>query len=105
MATLVFTSGCMSSQQVRRADESRLVGELAEPKKLISNGAEVERININVASAQQLERIPHIGSVMARRIVEHRERFGPFRRPEHLIITDGMSDIRFRRIRHLITAE
>jgi competence protein ComEA len=62
-------------------------------------------ININTASAQELEKLPAIGKGLAERIVDHREKYGPFRRPEHLIIVRGISDKRFRALRDLITVE
>lgn len=64
-----------------------------------------KRININTASANELETLPGIGKGLAERIVEHRQKFGPFRRPEHLIIVRGISDKRFRALRDLITVE
>ncbi len=75
-----------------------------------SNSAELfqnhhERININTASIKELEELPGIGKGLAERIVDHREKYGPFRRPEHLIIVRGISDKRFRGLRDLITAE
>src|SRR5436190_11401619 len=63
------------------------------------------RININTASAEELEKLPGIGKALAARIVEHREKYGPFRKPEHLIIVRGISDKRFRALRELITVE
>ena len=63
------------------------------------------RININTASAKELEALPAIGKGLAARIVEHREKYGPFRRAEHLIIVRGISDARFRALRDLITVE
>ena len=39
------------------------------------------------------------------KIVEHREKHGLFKRPEHLMRIQGISDVRFRRIRHLIRVE
>jgi competence ComEA-like helix-hairpin-helix protein len=63
------------------------------------------RININTASANELETLPGIGKGLAERIIEHREKYGPFRRPEHLIIVRGISDKRFRALRDLITVE
>jgi competence ComEA-like helix-hairpin-helix protein len=63
------------------------------------------RININTASVNELETLPGIGKGLAERIVEHRKKYGPFRRPEHLIIVRGISDKRFRAIRDLITVE
>ena len=63
------------------------------------------RINVNTASANELETLPGIGKGLAERIVEHRQKYGPFRRPEHLIIVRGISEKRFRAIRDLITVE
>jgi len=62
-------------------------------------------ININTASANELETLPGIGKGLAERIIDHRERFGPFRRPEHLIIVRGISDRRFRALRDLVTVQ
>lgn len=63
------------------------------------------RININTASAKELETLPGIGKALAERITEHREKYGLFRRPEHLIIVRGISDKRFRALRDLVTVE
>jgi competence protein ComEA len=71
----------------------------------IANQADSSRININIAPARELERLPGIGQGLAERIISHRERFGPFRRPEHLIIVRGISDKRFRALRDLITVQ
>jgi competence ComEA-like helix-hairpin-helix protein len=59
-------------------------------------------ININTATSEELQRLPHIGASMARKIIEHREKHGLFKRPEQLMMISGISDVRFRRIRHLI---
>ncbi len=62
-------------------------------------------VSINRASQAELERLPGVGPVLAARIIEHRERHGPFRRVEHLLIVRGVSDRRFRELRALVTAE
>ncbi len=62
-------------------------------------------IDINAASAAELEKIPHIGAKLAQRIIEHREKYGRFRRPESLMLVPGVSDERFRRIRNSIKIE
>ena len=64
-----------------------------------------QRININTASAKELETLPGIGQALAERIIEHRNKYGPFRKPEHLIIVRGISEGRFRALRDLITVE
>lgn len=63
------------------------------------------QININTASAKELETLPGIGKSLAERIIEHREKYGPFRRAEHLIIVRGISDRRFRALRAMITVD
>lgn len=70
-----------------------------------SNLTIAQRININTATIEDLERLPGIGKGLAERIIDHRESFGPFRRTEHLIIVRGISDRRFRALRDLITVE
>ena len=78
-----------------------------QPQPLITsqNNSETARININTASVKELEKLPGIGKGLAERIVEHREKYGPFRRPEHLIMVRGISDKRFRALRDSITVE
>jgi competence protein ComEA len=85
------------------------------PRRAALNGDRVTRaaathqnvapISINRASREELERLPGIGPSLAARIVEQRERHGPFRRVEHLLIVRGISERRFREIRTLITAD
>lgn len=62
-------------------------------------------ININTASAKELEKIPNIGEKLAEKIIKHRERFGKFRKPEYLMLVQGISDKRFRKMRVLIKVE
>ena len=76
-----------------------------EPNFALASPQDSTRININTASAAELEKLPGVGRVLAERIIEHREQYGPFRRPEHLIIVRGISDRRFRALRELITVE
>ncbi len=84
------------------------------PRQPISKNASVEpsssasrlsAININTASAAEIERLPGIGPVLAERIVAHRQENGPFRRVEHLMMVRGISDRKFREIRQSVTVE
>jgi competence protein ComEA len=63
------------------------------------------RININSASADELETLPGVGKVIAERIIEHRQKYGPFHRAAHLMMVRGISDRKFRDLRDSITAE
>jgi competence ComEA-like helix-hairpin-helix protein len=62
-------------------------------------------ININTATAAQLESLPGVGKVIAERIIAHREQYGSFRRPEHLMMVRGISDRKFRELRTMIVVE
>lgn len=63
------------------------------------------RVSLNHASRDELEKLPGIGPALAARIVEWRERYGPFRRAEHLMMVRGISERLFRQLRPYITAD
>ena len=63
------------------------------------------RVNINTAREAELEKLPGIGRALAARIIAYRERYGRFRRPEHLMMVRGIGDRRFRQLRSLVTVE
>lgn len=50
------------------------------------------RIDVNRASATELEELPGVGPVTAQRIIEHREANGPFADPRDLIAVPGIGE-------------
>ena len=64
-----------------------------------------DAININTATADDLERLPHIGRKTAESIVEFRTENGPFRRVEHLLLIRGVSERRFQELRPLLRVD
>jgi competence protein ComEA len=92
VAQMLIGPGCI--RQPRRNAE----------RKPASNSAETA-INLNTASTEELETLPGIGNAIAERIVAYREQYGPFRRPEHLMMVQGISDQKFRAIRSRIKTE
>ena len=62
-------------------------------------------ININTADAAQLQKLPRVGPRLAEKIIEHRKRYGPFRKVEHLLIVEGVSEERFLELRQFINTE
>jgi competence protein ComEA len=61
------------------------------------------RININSATAEELEALPSIGEVIAARIIAYREQNGAFRSVDDLIHVEGVSDRTIDDIRNLVT--
>src|SRR5690606_28816974 len=59
-------------------------------------------VDVNRADAAELQRLPGIGPVLAARIVEHRERWGPFSAPEDLLEVSGIGPRELERIRDRI---
>jgi competence protein ComEA len=56
------------------------------------------RININKASVEELEQLPRVGQAVAQRIVDYREKHGPFKRVEDLKSVRGIGDKVFDQI-------
>lgn len=62
-------------------------------------------VNINTASEKQLKSLPGIGDELAARIVEYRTKVGQFRKPEHLLMVEGISEGRLKNLLPYITTE
>ena len=62
-------------------------------------------VNLNTATAEELIGLPGIGEVLSRKIIEYRERNGPFRRSEEIIIIEGFSEKKYRAIADLVCVE
>ena len=62
-------------------------------------------IYINVASADELEKLPGIGRKTAETIVSFRNENGPFRRVEHVMLIRGVSEARFLELRPYLRAD
>jgi competence protein ComEA len=56
-------------------------------------------VDLNSADADLLDRLPGIGPVLARRIVAHRDRAGPFRRVDELLQVEGIGPRLLERLR------
>ena len=95
LAAAIFFSGACSAKKIaayRSTDRPQTQQQLL-------------RVNLNTANAEELERIPYVGPRLAEKIVEHRERYGRFRKAEHLLIIDGVSEKRFHAMRNFITID
>lgn len=60
------------------------------------------RININIADADTLARLPRIGPALAQRIIVYRQEHGPFKRIEDICDVKGIGDAIFAAIKGAI---
>jgi len=88
---LVVCCGGKQSKQVFTENGGKLLPENA--------------LNINQATKEQLAKLPNVGEKTAENIIEHREKYGNFRKPEHLLLVRGISDKKFRELQNLIKTE
>ena len=66
---------------------------------------ETEKININKASVEELTQLKRIGPKIGQRIVEYREKHGPFGQPEDIMKVKGIGPKTLELIKDQITVE
>lgn len=88
-------------EKVEVPRKARLARE-GEPSTEVARVSKVTKVNVNTASAQELEVLPEIGPSLAQRIIEHRKEHGPFRRPEDLLAVKGIGPKKLEQIRPFI---
>jgi len=59
-------------------------------------------LNLNIATADDLIKLPGIGEGMAKKIIDYRAQHGQFRRRQDIIIIDGFSEKKYRDIAEMI---
>ncbi|MCX7694397.1 MAG: helix-hairpin-helix domain-containing protein [Caloramator sp.] len=62
-----------------------------------------DKININTATLEELKKLPRIGDALAKRIIEYRNKNGPFKRIEDLKNVSGIGDKMFENIKDMIS--
>jgi len=65
---------------------------------------DVARVDLNIASEEELQALPGIGPLLAARIVNYRVEVQPFQDPADITAVPGVSDAMYARIADLLTA-
>ena len=60
-------------------------------------------LNLNAATAADLEKLPGVGAAMATRILEYRQKSGGFKKIEELMNVQGIGERNFLRLKPLVT--
>ena len=75
----------------------------AAASKAVARPAIAGPINVNTASASDFEGLPGIGPAMAARIVEYRQKNGPFKKLEDLMNVRGLGEKNFLKLKPQLT--
>jgi len=66
-------------------------------------GAATAVINLNTATAEQLDSLPGVGAALAARIVEYRQKNGSFKKVEDLMNVKGIGEKAFLKMKNRLT--
>lgn len=64
-----------------------------------------EKINLNTATLEELTKLKRIGPAYAQRIIDYREKYGPFEKIEDLMKVKGIGQKTFDANKDIITVE
>ena len=70
-----------------------------------ANAGDAQPININTASAEELTQLKGVGANYAAKIIEFREKNGPFKKPEDLTLVPRIGQRTFEKNKDLILVE
>jgi len=90
LAGPVFAPATVSAQQ-QPAAQAPVKGGAATP------------VNLNTATAEQLDGLPGVGPAMVARILEYRQKNGGFKKIEELMNVKGIGEKNFLKLKPLIT--
>jgi len=74
-----------------------------EPARAGAKPASTAIVNLNTASASDLEGLPGIGAKTAARILEYRQKNGPFKKVEELMNVRGVGEKNFLKLKPQLT--
>ncbi len=80
-----------------------LLAQSATPRPNSSPAKPAAIVNLNTATSAELEMLPGVGAKMAARIIEYRQKKGPFKKVEELMNVQGIGEKNFLKLRSQLT--
>jgi len=107
LIVLVFLSACFVLTLITVREEPEYIAVLHTSAAVsdISETAAENLININTASAEELQKLPGIGEVLAKRIIAYRTAVGEFDETSEIMNVAGIGEKTFENIKDLISVD
>jgi competence protein ComEA len=81
------------------ATGATLAAQTRTPPAAAAKPASTAVVNINTASATEIATLPGVGAKMAARIIEYRQKNGPFKKVEELMNVRGIGEKNFLKLK------
>ena len=107
LVTAGYFAGTRSTAEPYRVDVEYLQSRETpqSPAAAGSGPAAGEKVNLNTATARELETLPGIGESLARRIIAYREANGPFGSIEEIMEVSGIGEAKFAELEDRVTVD
>jgi competence protein ComEA len=89
----------------QKGEESFPVSPPSGPSAPSSSSQEGGKVNINTATAEELDTLPGVGPSIAQRIIDYRTTNGPFQSIEDIKNVKGIGDATFEKLKDKITVQ
>jgi competence protein ComEA len=102
---LIVLASCKSGESATNSNSFDPPSNKSERASGADSNSKDPCLNLNSATAEDFVKLPGVGDVMAKKIIDFRARHGRFRRPQELIIIEGFSEKKYRDIARMICVE